>query len=103
MDAGASGTGRLENTHGLSQSNHKSCFIVNFSFFDVLTFGGSPFAERGGGVSQARQRALSPTSSTSNSEAPSTRGSRRLVWTALYEQPSCDSTVHVRQHSGQCP
>jgi hypothetical protein len=36
--------GRLENTHGLSQSNHKSCFILNFSFFDVLAFGGSALA-----------------------------------------------------------
>ena len=53
MDEGASGTGRLENTHGLSQSNHKFRFILNFSFFDVLAFGGSPFAWRGG-VSQAR-------------------------------------------------
>jgi hypothetical protein len=51
MDAGASGTGRLENTHGLSQSNHTSRFILNFSFFDVLAFGGSPFAGRGCGVS----------------------------------------------------
>jgi hypothetical protein len=46
MDGGASGTGRLENTHGLSQSNHKSRFILNFSFFDVLAFGGSAFARQ---------------------------------------------------------
>jgi hypothetical protein len=40
--------GRLENNHGLSQRNHTSRFILNFSFFDVLAFGGSVIAWRAG-------------------------------------------------------
>ena len=34
--------------HGLFQRNHTSRFILYFSFFDVLAFGGSAIAWRAG-------------------------------------------------------
>ena len=64
----------------------------------VLLLGESGAASR-----EQRAETFSSASAASNSAAPPSSGSRCVVWTALYEQPSSDSAVHVRQHSRECP